>query len=478
MTLALALILASSVVQPTSTDALVGSWINQDPGTGGVTQVVVRRGHEELLVHAWGKCTPTDCDWGETKITLWNGLGIGVWDHGFAVTKMELILLPDQRLLVAYKSEYHDNSGRRGKDLVEFFLREKPENADTAATAAKVLLSKVAETYRDLKTGRFEFEEVTERVGEHSASRRTIHCKTLISQPGKLRVETTGAGEPSILISDGQTTWEYFPEANEFTTVPTGMQPLGSSVLGSYVWVGQIREPARIMRQDRLGAADCTVVQIGREGGVTRTLWIDSKTGMIWKDEVDEMSTTESGPSTKIDIRFTVVNMQEAPAPELFVFDPSRTQAKDRRERQQKAPLTAAGTTAPDFTLRDLEGKEVKLSELRGRAVLLDFWATWCAPCRAVLPVVELLHRQFKDKGLAVFGVDDEDSEVLGKFLQKFGYTLPTLLDPDRRVANKFEVGGIPTAILIDKQGKIALFKIESGTYEELRDSLREQGIW
>jgi thiol-disulfide isomerase/thioredoxin len=291
-------------------------------------------------------------------------------------------------------------------------------------------------------------------------------------------VETTGAGEPSILISDGQTTWQYFPEANEFTKVPTGMQPLGSSLLGAYVWLGRIREPAKIVRQERLGAADCTVVRIGREGGYTRTLWIDSKTDMIWKEELNEASTTETVPSRKIEIRFTVVNTQETFAPELFVFDPSKTQAKDRREQQQKAAVTTAGSEAPDFTLRDLEGKEVRLSELRGKAVLLDFWATWCAPCRAVMPVVELLHREFKDKGLAVFGVDDEDPQVVGKFLQKFGYTLPTLLDPDKQVASKFEVGGIPTTILIDKQGKIALFKIESGTYEELRDALRAQGIW
>ena len=99
MTLLLALILASSAPQPASSDPLVGSWINHDPATGGVPQVVVRREHEDLLVHAWGKCHPTDCDWGETKIVLWNSLPTCTWDHGFAVTKMELVLLPDQRLL-------------------------------------------------------------------------------------------------------------------------------------------------------------------------------------------------------------------------------------------------------------------------------------------------------------------------------------------------------------------------------------------
>jgi thiol-disulfide isomerase/thioredoxin len=411
MTLLLALILASSDVQPASADALIGSWINQDPARGGITQVIVRREGADLLIHAWGNCTPVDCDWGDTNIALWNSLPTCTWDHGFAVTKMELILLPDQRLLVASHMEFHDNSGRRAHDEAEFFLREKPENADAATATAKALLSKVAESYRNLKTAHFEFEQITEQTGEHSASRAALRCKTLISQPGKLRVETTGFGEPTILISDGRATWRYYPEANEFTEVPTGMEPLGSSLLGSYIWLGQVREPVRIIRQERLGATDCTVIQIGREGGFARTLWIDPKTEMVWKEEQTEASTTGGAPSNKTGIRFTVVDTQAVLAPELFVFDPSRTQARDRRERQQKAPLTRAGTAAPDFTLRDLEGKEVKLSELRGKAVLLDFWATWCVPCRAVMPVVELLHREFNNKGLVVFGVDDEDPQ-------------------------------------------------------------------
>jgi len=245
-----------------------------------------------------------------------------------------------------------------------------------------------------------------------------------------------------------------------------------------YIWLGEIRQPTRITGQERLGAIDCTVIRIGGEGGFARTLWIDPKTEMVWKEELTESSTAGGAPSSKAELRFTVVDTKPVLDSELFVFDPSKAQARDRRERQQKEPLTSPGTAAPDFTLRDLEGKEVRLMDLRGKTVLLDFWATWCAPCRAVMPVVELLYREFNDKGLVVFGVDDEDPQVIVKFLQQSGYTLPTLHDPDKQVYNKYEVGGIPTMILIDKQGKIGLFKVESGTYEELHDALRAQGIW
>src|SRR5690242_7538640 len=71
----------------------------------------------------------------------------------------------------------------------------------------------------------------------------------------------------------------------------------------------------------------------------------------------------------------------------------------------------------------DLQNKHVRLSELKGKVVLMDFWATWCLPCRAELPKIELLHRDFKDKGLIVLGVDDEEPKDQAAFLSKFGYT-------------------------------------------------------
>jgi thiol-disulfide isomerase/thioredoxin len=134
------------------------------------------------------------------------------------------------------------------------------------------------------------------------------------------------------------------------------------------------------------------------------------------------------------------------------------------------------GKPAPDFILRDLDGREVHLSELRGKPVLLDFWATWCGYCREALPSVELMHRSLKDR-LAVFGVDDEAPEVAREYLQKFGYTLPSLVDPNDRVVNMFHLGGWPTTILIDREGKIVFYEVGFES-EKLRDALRSAGIW
>src|ERR1700737_1029867 len=77
---------------------LTGKWVNEHE-TGGVTQVIVRGDGARTIVHAWGSCVPTDCDWGETDADLWNGIPVAIWKHGFATTRMQLIPLPDGRMV-------------------------------------------------------------------------------------------------------------------------------------------------------------------------------------------------------------------------------------------------------------------------------------------------------------------------------------------------------------------------------------------
>ena len=112
---------------------------------------------------------------------------------------------------------------------------------------------------------------------------------------------------------------------------------------------------------------------------------------------------------------------------------------------------------APDFSLLDLHGKKVGLKQFRGKIILLNFWATWCSPCKEEMPFLEFLHQQFKEKDFVVVtvSVDFEEAKLVREFVNKQRYIFPVLLDPKCEVLDLFEVKGIPTTFIIDKKGKM-----------------------
>jgi peroxiredoxin len=112
---------------------------------------------------------------------------------------------------------------------------------------------------------------------------------------------------------------------------------------------------------------------------------------------------------------------------------------------------------APDFSLKDLKGKEVEIKQFKGNVIFLNFWATWCGPCKEEMPGMEFLHRQFKEKNflLLTISVDYEGIKPVQEFINKHQYTFPVLLDPQGETLDLFEVKGIPTTFLIDKKGKM-----------------------
>jgi peroxiredoxin len=112
------------------------------------------------------------------------------------------------------------------------------------------------------------------------------------------------------------------------------------------------------------------------------------------------------------------------------------------------------GKPAPDFTLKDVDGRDMTLASLRGKAVLLDFWATWCEPCRQATPHIQALHGQFKDKGLTVVGIDtNEPAETARKYFAEEKYTFANLLGSGNDVIKNYGANGIPLVVLIGRDG-------------------------
>lgn len=112
---------------------------------------------------------------------------------------------------------------------------------------------------------------------------------------------------------------------------------------------------------------------------------------------------------------------------------------------------------APDFTLNDLNGKPFSLSQTKGKVVILDFWATWCPPCRMEIPHFESLYNEYKDKGLEVVGValDKGGASSVKPFVEENGVTYPVLIGNQDVAARYGGIRGIPTTFLIDREGRI-----------------------
>jgi peroxiredoxin len=112
---------------------------------------------------------------------------------------------------------------------------------------------------------------------------------------------------------------------------------------------------------------------------------------------------------------------------------------------------------APDFSSKDLTGKKVELGQFKGKVIFLNFWATWCSPCKEEMPSMEVLHKQFQEKNfiLLTVSVDYEGLKPVKEFMNKYHYTFPVLLDPKCKTLNLFQVKGIPTTFIIDKKGRM-----------------------
>lgn len=154
------------------------------------------------------------------------------------------------------------------------------------------------------------------------------------------------------------------------------------------------------------------------------------------------------------------------------------TLAKDK-SKEQPAQVTEGevglekGNFAPDFELKTLDGKTMKLSELRGKKVIINFWATWCPPCRAEMPEMQKFHEEYGDEVViaAVNATTSEKNiENVHAFVKDFGLTFPILLDDTNEVNMTYSIVSIPTSFFVDTSGMIQQKFIGAMSYDQMKE--------
>jgi peroxiredoxin len=142
------------------------------------------------------------------------------------------------------------------------------------------------------------------------------------------------------------------------------------------------------------------------------------------------------------------------------------------------APAPVAGAPAPEFVLKDLSGNPVRLSDFAGQPVLINFWATWCGPCRAEMPAIEDRYKTYANSGFVVLAVNvEEPAELINPYVEELGLTFPILLDADASVTRLYRVLGFPSSFWVDGSGTIVAVHTGPMFEDQIDNYLAKAGV-
>lgn len=256
---------------------------------------------------------------------------------------------------------------------------------------------------------------------------------------------------------------------------------------------------AKLLPEAEVGGVKCNVVEqtrqfdSGEEGAPkmtiksTRYMSVEDKLPRRIEMVVDNPDPAAGGETYRMTVEMTNLKAnQKLTAADYAIKAPAGYEAKDASasdvgiQLQPPTPELAVkeGSEFPAFSLKDSTGKEVTLANLKGRVVLLDFWATWCGPCKAVMPKIQALHEKYQDKAVTIAGVNcwEQNPEDAVKFMTNKKYTYSLYLGGDD-LAKSLNISGIPTLILIGKDGKVlhTTIGVRPGEEETLAKLIDEQ---
>jgi thiol-disulfide isomerase/thioredoxin len=366
---------------------------------------------------------------------------------------------------------------------------------------AKELLKQSSEALTMRRSYQYETEMAIDIVMGGNPIHVSLTSSQSVVNPDKKRVESKGQTGETTIVSDGEFTWVYVPMLKQYTkkAVMGGPQAILQSLgMGSLADVSKALGAGKTLREESIeidgSKYSCWVVETRIEklklpqpegaeltDGVI-THWIDKDLKI--ERQMTLSGNMQGGPiAAPVEVKQKVVNRAiklDVELPDsLFRFTPPEgaKEVADFVVPGMKTP-NMVGKPAPAFRVKSLTGETFDLASLKGKAVLLDFWATWCGPCRKEMPTMEKVYQELKANGLVVLGLNvGEDRATVEKFLKTAKVSYPIALTADTDVVSTFEVTAYPTYVVIDRAGNIAAYQVGSAGEAALRDTLAKGGI-
>jgi thiol-disulfide isomerase/thioredoxin len=337
----------------------------------------------------------------------------------------------------------------------------------------QLLLTETAKNYREAKSLNIQRRMDAKSHSDTSESWSKSFSSVAAAPGNRYRREDKSEDSWEIRQSDGTNEWQSYPWRKQYAEEPVDKSPDAAPSPADTGWVGWLKQIDKKLAAGRLQPAE-TIEIDGRMANCMVVVgsapakewadptmkqqtayWIDRDRKVLVREQFTIISTV---PEHKFEyantISYTTVELNSTLPDSLFTFIPPN--GAERIPRFEFGPVVLVGKPAPQLRLKTLDGKDFDLTSLLGRPVLIDFWATWCVPCRQSMPAVAKIYEEFHSKGLEVVGVNiTDDHDVVSRFVRKNNMSWTHLEDPDVVTEQHWGQAGIPRLVLIGKDGKV-----------------------